>query len=110
MWISILNTPTVQREQILQWQSLSTDGASADVESAEKWQKHVKTIVIQHAAQHILNLDETPLFYNSQMKRTLALKREKCQGGKWHEDRTMVLLCCSADDTKKICPSIISKF
>jgi hypothetical protein len=61
----------------------------------------VKTIVIQHAPQHIFNLDETPLFYNSQEKRTLALKGEKCQNWKWHKDRIMVLLCCSADGTKK---------
>ena len=42
--------------------------------------------------------------------RLLSLKGEKCQGRKWCKDRMMVLLCCSADSTKKICPSIISKF
>jgi len=72
--------------------------------------ENVKRIVIQHASQYIFNLDETSLFYNSQVKRTLELKGEKCQGGKWHKDRIMVLLCCSADGTKKICQSVISKF
>jgi len=77
---------------------------------SREWRKHVKTIVIQHAPQHIFNLDETPHFYNSQMKRTLALKGKKCQVRKWHKDRIMVLLCFSAHGTKKICPSIVSKF
>ena len=56
--------------------SLSGEGASADLDSTEKWRENVKPIITQYALD-IFNLDEMALFYNAQPKRTLALKGEK---------------------------------
>jgi uncharacterized protein YqkB len=52
---------------------VSGEGASADLDSAEKWQENVKPIVTQYAPD-IFNPDEMALFYNAQPKRTIALK------------------------------------
>jgi hypothetical protein len=38
------------------------EGASADLDSAEKWRQNVKPIVTQYAAKDIFNMDETALF------------------------------------------------
>lgn len=48
--------------------------------------------------------------YHAQMKSTLALKGEKCQGVKEYKDRVMVLLCWNTDDSKKLCQLIVWKF
>jgi hypothetical protein len=58
----------------IMWHSVSGEGASADLDLAEKWQENVKLIVTQYAPKDISNLDETSLFYKAQPKRTLALK------------------------------------
>jgi hypothetical protein len=59
---------------------------------AEKWYENVTAIITQSAQEDIFNLDKVALFYNSQPKRELALKEEKCQGGKGHNDRVTVVL------------------
>jgi hypothetical protein len=89
---------------------VSGEGASADLDSAENWQENVKPIVTRYAPKDFFNLDEMALFCNAQPKRTLALKGEKCQGGKGYEDCVMVLLFCNADGNKKLLPLIVRKF
>jgi hypothetical protein len=49
------------------------------VDSAYQWQEHVKPILTQYSSKDILNLDESALYCNGHLKRTLALKGEKCQ-------------------------------
>jgi hypothetical protein len=41
---------------------------------------------------NLANMDKTSLFYNVQLKRTLALKGKKCQGGKGYKDRMTSLM------------------
>jgi hypothetical protein len=41
---------------------VSGEGASADLDLAEKWQENVKPIVTQYALKDIFNLDEMALF------------------------------------------------
>jgi hypothetical protein len=53
---------------------------------------------------------KTTLFYNPKLERTRALKGEMYQGRKGSRDRVMVLLCCNADGSEKLCPLIVGKF
>jgi hypothetical protein len=70
----------------------------------------VEPIVTQQAPKDIFNLDKVGLFYNAQPKKTLALKGEKCQGGKGYKDGVTFLLCCNADGSEKLRPFIVGKF
>jgi hypothetical protein len=55
----------------------------------------VAPIIEQYVPQDILNMDETPLFYNAQPKRTLDIKGESHHGGKAYKDRvTATVLQC----------------
>jgi hypothetical protein len=36
--------------------------------------------------------EQNGIFYDAQLKRTLALIRDKCQGGKWYKDRAVVIM------------------
>ena len=89
---------------------MSGEGASADLDLAEQWRENVKPTITQYALKDIFNPDEMALFYNAQPKRALALKGEKCQGGKGYKDRVTVLLCCSIDGSEKLHPLIVRKF
>jgi hypothetical protein len=63
----------------------------------------------QYAIKDIFNVNKTTRFYNAKSKITPALKGEKCQGGKWYKDCVTVLLCCNADDSKKLHPLIVGR-
>jgi hypothetical protein len=92
------------------WHSVSGGGASANLDSADKWRENVKPIVTQYAPNDIFNRDEMALFYNAQPERTLALKGQKCQGGKGYKDCVTFLLCCNAGGSEKFRPLIVGKF
>jgi hypothetical protein len=78
-----------RQQQFKGWQSVNGAGVSADADSAQKWQEQVTPIITQIAPKDILNLDEVAQFY-VKPKRTLVLKREKCQCGNGYKDRVTV--------------------
>jgi hypothetical protein len=88
---------------------MSGDGAAADVGMAEKWWESVTPVITQCAPKDIFNMDEMALFYGVQLKRTPALKAEKCQGEKGYKDRVTVMLCCNTDGSERILPLIVGK-
>lgn len=55
-------------------------------------------------------MDETGLFFNCLPDRTLALRGDKCHGGKKAMERLTVVLCCNADGSEKLKPLVIGKF
>jgi hypothetical protein len=75
-------------------QATCEEGATAEADLAEKWYENVIVLITQSAQESIFNMDKTALFYNSQPNRALASEGEKCQGGKRHNDRVTVVLCC----------------
>ncbi|GFG38101.1 hypothetical protein Cfor_07271 [Coptotermes formosanus] len=46
------------------WCTVSGEGASADLDSAQKWQEKVKPFATQYATKDIFNPDEMGLFHN----------------------------------------------
>jgi hypothetical protein len=89
---------SVQLQQFKQrwnitWQAMSGEGFSVDTEASNKWHKNVTPIIKQYAPKNIFNMDETALFYNAYLKRILAIKGERCHGGKAYKDRVTMLLC-----------------
>ena len=63
-----------------------------------------------YAPDNVFNADETALFYKMTPNHTLALKGEKCIGGKKSKERITAMLCCNATGTEKLPPLIIGKY
>jgi hypothetical protein len=76
----------------IKWQAMSGEGVTVDIDSAEKCHKNVTSIFTHHAPKDVFNVDVNALFYVAQQKRTLALKREKCEG--WKGMRTKRQFYC----------------
>jgi hypothetical protein len=51
---------------------MSREGATADIDSAEKYHKNVTLLITHHASNDICNMDRTAVFCSVQLKRTLA--------------------------------------
>jgi hypothetical protein len=83
--------------------------ASTDTDLAVQWPEHVKPVTTHDTPNDIFNLAKMALFHYVQLKKTLALKGQKCQGGKGYKGRGMVL-CSNADGRKKLQPLRTGKF
>jgi hypothetical protein len=101
---------TVQGAVERNMQAMSEVHATADVDLTEKWCKNVMPIITQYAPKDIFIVDKTALFYSAQLKWTVALKGEKCQGGKGYKDIVMVLLCCNIDGSEGLLPFTVGNF
>lgn len=87
---------------------VSGESAEANAVGAADWLRdRVPGIVAQYDSASIYNADETALFYRLLPKRTLALKNERCHGGKQSKQRLTVLLCANMDGSDKRKPLVI---
>lgn len=86
------------------------EGSSVDKGAADTWRENVKHILQDYAAKDIFNMDESGIFFNILPDRTLAVKGERCHGGKRSKERLTVALCCNSDGTEKHPPWIIGKY
>jgi hypothetical protein len=84
--------------------------ATADVDLTEKWCENVMPIITQCAPKGIFMMAKTMLFYSVQLKWTVALKGEKCQGGKGYKGIVTVLLCCNTDGSEGLLTFIVGNF
>jgi hypothetical protein len=89
---------------------MSREGSFVGTEASDKWRENVTPIIKQYGPKNIFNMDETALFYNAQPKIMLAIKGERCFGGKAYKDRVTMLLCYNADGSEKLWPLIVGKF
>jgi hypothetical protein len=89
---------------------MSKDGCTADIALAKKRCENVIPVITQYAPKDIFKMDETSLFYDVQLTWTVALKGEKCKGGKGYKDIAMVLLCCNTDDSEGHLPFVVGNF
>lgn len=72
---------------------------------AEKWPALKK----EFSPRNIFNADETGLFFKALPSRTLAMKGEKCSGGKCSKERITVMVACNMDGSEKIPLLVIGK-
>jgi hypothetical protein len=91
------------------WQAMNREGATADVDSEEKWHENVINFSSHIMPQRTFLTWKKTVFYITQLKRTKASEGEQCYGGKWYKNRTVVHLCCNADGSEKLCPLMIGE-
>lgn len=74
-------------------------GEAKDVnnETVAEWKNKLQDMIKDYEPCDIANCDETGLFFRALPSKTLALKSDKCIGGKQSKERLIVLVCGFAD-------------
>lgn len=94
----------------LSYKTVSGEGKSADQDQVSNWLSTLPAVIAQYQPRDVFNADEAGLFINLQPEKSLSIKGETCQGGKKSKERVTVLLCCNADGTEKLKPTVIGKY
>lgn len=89
---------------------VSGESSSADASESAAWiAREMPELLERYAPADIYNGDETGLFYQMLPSRTLAVKGDRCHGGKQSKLRISVLLCVNMDGSDKRTPLVIGK-
>lgn len=90
--------------------AVSGESLSVDREAAVAWiEKNIGQLLEKYSPRDLFNADETALFYQMLPQKTLALKGDRCQGGKQSKVRATVLLCANMDGSEKVPALVIGK-
>lgn len=89
-----------QRHSIT-FKCISGEAASVNQDDVREFVEKLPSILLEYSPENIYNADETGLFYKALPDKTLALKTEKCIGGKMAKDRLTILFCASMTGSKE---------
>jgi hypothetical protein len=92
----------------LVFKKLVGESAEVSVESTDAWLESLPSLLGGYEPHDVYSADETGLFFNVLLDRTLAYKGESCHGGKHSKDRFTVL-CVNSDGSDKQIPFVIGK-
>ncbi|KAH8021388.1 hypothetical protein HPB51_015568 [Rhipicephalus microplus] len=81
--------------------AISGEAATVDPVTASLWLLTNKQVLDQYRPCGVYNADETGLFFQLLLSKTLDLKGQKLHGGKHSKQRVTTLLCCNMDGTDK---------
>lgn len=87
---------------------ISGESAAVDLVPVEDFRFRIPGITLGFQPKDIFNADETGLFYRALPTRSLIIRGENCNGGKFAKERLSVLLCASQTG-EKIKPFVIGK-
>lgn len=92
------------------FRSIQGESQSVDQDACRNW---LDTVLPREIAGYdpkdVFNADETALFFRALPERTLALKGDKCKGGKQVKQRITLLLFANMDGTERIKPIVIGR-
>jgi hypothetical protein len=80
---------------------ISGESASVNEQDVATFAEKLPSLIRGYDPENIYNADETGLFFRALPDKTLALKREKCSGGKMSKDRLTILHCVSMAGDKE---------
>ncbi|XP_053555651.1 tigger transposable element-derived protein 4-like [Bombina bombina] len=86
-----------KRRHCIVWNEICGEAKDVDQETVSQWEEKLKMLKEPYATKDIYNGDETGLFFRLLPSKTLAVKREKCTGGKLSKERLTVFLCGNMD-------------
>ncbi|KAM3936770.1 tigger transposable element-derived protein 4-like [Leptodactylus fuscus] len=87
------------------------ESGAVDVATVETWTtEQLPKILEKYDLKDVFNTDETGVFFNLMPNRTIAVKGEKCHGGKMSKERITVLVTTNADGSEKIPILVIGKY
>ncbi|XP_071054692.1 tigger transposable element-derived protein 6-like [Onthophagus taurus] len=80
---------------------ISGEAADVNEEGINEFMKKLPTFLLGYRSEDIFNADESGLFFRALPNKTLALKSEKCTGGKLSKERLTVLFCVNSVGEKE---------
>nr|XP_022914667.1 tigger transposable element-derived protein 6-like [Onthophagus taurus] len=80
---------------------ISGEAADVNEEGINEFMKKLPTFLLGYRPEDIFNADESGLFFRALPNKTLALKSEKCTGGKLSKERLTVLFCVNSVGEKE---------
>ncbi|XP_053571634.1 tigger transposable element-derived protein 6-like [Bombina bombina] len=86
-----------KRRHCIVWKEICGEAKDVDQETVSQWEEKLKMLKEPYTTKDIYNGDETGLFFRLLPSKTLAVKREKCTGGKLSKERLTVFLCGNMD-------------
>lgn len=90
------------------FRTISGESASVSVAVVDDFKTKLPALINNYNPRDVYNADETGLFFRALPDKTLALKGEKCAGGKMSKERLTILFCANmAGHSEK--PLVIGK-
>lgn len=83
------------------FKTISGEAASVNPEDVVAFFDKIPSLLRGYSAHDVYNADETGLFYRALPNKTLALKSEKCTGGKMSKERLTIMHCVSMAGNKE---------
>ena len=82
---------------------ISSEGKSASADSIEKWKKDLPSLLQEYGYNlcNVYNADETGLFWQLLLNKTLAEKGDACVGGKAGKQRITLMIAANMDASDK---------
>ncbi|XP_066153045.1 tigger transposable element-derived protein 4-like [Euwallacea fornicatus] len=83
------------------FKTISGESASVNPENVKTFLEKLPSLIEKYPPRNIYNVDETGLFFRALPNKTLALKKERCFGGKLSKDRITILHCANMNGEKE---------
>lgn len=83
------------------FKAISGEAASVNPDDVKSFFEKIPSLLRGYRTHDIYNADETGLFFRALPNKTLALKSEKCRGGKMSKERLTLLHCVSMAGDKE---------
>ena len=80
---------------------ISGEAADVNQETVDAFIEKLPSLLLGYQCEDVYNADESGLFFRALPDKTLALKSEKCSGGKLSKERLTVLFCASMTGQKE---------
>lgn len=79
----------------ISFKCISGEAADVNQEDVNQFMEKLPSMLLGYQPEDIYNADESGLFFRALPDKTLALKSEKCTGGKLSKERLTILFCAS---------------
>ena len=90
--------------------TVSGEAAAVDHTVTNAWKQHdLPSLLNEYGEDDIFNADETGIFYKCLPDKSLALKGERCTGGKKVKERMTALFAANMSDKEKLPLVVIGK-
>lgn len=90
-----------RRRHAIGFKSISGEALSVNQSDVTHFTENLSSILANYEAEDIYNADESGLFFRALPDKTMALKSEKCVGGKFSKERLTILFCVNMAGGKK---------
>ena len=71
------------------------------MDNVKNFKERLSWILLGYRPEDVYNADESGLFYKALPDKTLALRKEKCVGGKMAKERLTILFCANMAGEKE---------